>query len=70
MKFTMALLTALLISFSIPSSSEAQTSRDKYGNKTGSYKGGTFRDKYGNKTGSYKGGTFRDKYGNKTGSFK
>ena len=70
MKFTMALLTALLISFSIPSSSEAQTSRDKYGNKTGTYNNGTFRNKYGQKTGTYNNGTYRNKYGQKTGTFK
>ena len=54
MKFIMILLTGLLIPFSISSLSEAQTYKDKYGNKTGSFKNGTFKDKYGNKTGSFK----------------
>ena len=64
------IFSALLFVFvSSNFTSEAQTYRDKYGRKTGSYDKGTFRDKYGRNIGSYKNNTFRDKYGRKTGSY-
>ena len=68
--FLIKLNIVILSLFLISSFSFADTYRDKYGNKTGSFKNNTFRDKYGNKTGSFKNGIFRDKYGNKTGSYK
>ena len=48
----------------------ADTIRDEYGRKIGSYNNGVFRDEYGRKTGSFNNGIFRDEYGRKTGSFR
>ena len=70
MKMILVLLIGFGLSFSIPSASEAQTYRNQYGQKTGTFKNGTFRNQYGQKTGTFKNGTFRNKYGQKTGTFK
>ena len=70
MRFVLALLAGFLISYSILPSSEAQTYRNQYGQKTGTFNNGTFRNKYGQKTGTFKNGTFRNKYGQKTGTLK
>ena len=54
MRVVLVLLAGLLLSFSIPPSSEAQTYRNQYGQKTGTFKNGTFRNQYGQKTGTFK----------------
>ena len=53
-RFVLVPLAGLVISYSIPPSSEAQTYRNQYGKKTGTFKNGTFRNKYGQKTGTFK----------------
>ena len=70
MNFVLALLAALILSFSIPSESEAQIFRDQFGQKKGSYNNGVFRDQYGQKTGTFNNGILRDRYGQKRGSFR
>lgn len=69
MKKIFAILASAIILLAVPSKTDAQTLRDKYGSQIGTIENnGTIRDKYGSQVGKIdSNNTVRDKYGSQIG---